>query len=87
MQCQTMWDIRDKILTTIFTNPVPPMMESTMIASANFDRWTSQNDKHKLIQLIRQLNPQSTSREIEDEELATYDRNRHYDDWDRESSQ
>ena len=50
-----------------------------MIALANFHKqWPDDRhrDEHKLIKLMRQLTPQSTSREIDDEEPATYTGNR-----------
>lgn len=52
----------------------------------NYDGWPDDRrdkDKLKLIKLIRQIKPQSTSREIDDEKPATYDRNR-LRDYDRE---
>ncbi len=54
-----------------------------MIALARFDNTPlKSNDNYKLIKLIRQLKPQSTSREIENEEPATYRRNRLRDNCD-----
>ena len=43
-----------------------------------------QKDNLKLINMIRKLTPQSTSREIDDEKPAPYDRNRLRDDCDVE---
>jgi hypothetical protein len=42
------------------------------------NQWPADNDDMKLIQLFRRLKPQSTSREIDDEEPVTYDHNRLY---------
>lgn len=54
-----------------------------MIALARFDNIPlKSNDAYKLIALMRQLKPQSTPREIENEEPTTYRRNRIYDNCD-----
>lgn len=49
------------------------------------DHKRRERDKLKLIKLIRELKPQSTSREIDDEEPATYDRNRLRDECGRDT--
>ncbi len=54
-----------------------------MIAYANFNQWPTEPDREiRLIKLIRELKPQSTSREIDYEKPI--DRNRLCDDSDAE---
>lgn len=54
-----------------------------MIAYANFNRWpTETNRKIRLIKLIREIKPQSTSRKIDYEKPI--DRNHFCDDSDTE---
>lgn len=47
-----------------------------MIALINFDELPVRDDNMKLIKLIRQISPKSTSREIDDEKSFTYYHNR-----------